>query len=172
MATLYRTLDLVELAVAALVLAGDQSDFSLWIRSFSGTSSTSYATRFASIRARIHSWCRTAARCGVVRGSVSRIAKNFQDYFVNVIRRRLAHASTPMAFDISGSPVHVVWRISARQLWGSCSGYEAMSRSHRTAGEHGVHDSDRPNVRYDLRRQGTLVRVPSLFVTVPLLGRP
>src|SRR5260370_8329199 len=62
-------------------------------------------------------------------------------------------------------------RISAAaKFWEVAAGTKRCREVHRTAGEHCVHDSDRPGVRYDLRRQGTLSVAPAYLLTVPLLG--
>src|SRR5260370_41651348 len=64
-------------------------------------------------------------------------------------------------------------RISAAaKFWEVAAGTKRCREVHRTAGEHGVHDSDRPGVRYDLRRQGTLVHCPSLFVDSSAAWQP
>src|SRR6266849_4047004 len=132
MATLYRYFkDLWKLAVVALVLAAINQIFSLLDPLIFRHIIDSYATRY-----REYSSPQFIRGVGLLLGAavgvalVSRIAKNFQDYFVNVITQKVgARIYTDGVRHSLDSRTRCLRISAAAKLWGSCSGYEAMSRS-------------------------------------------
>jgi len=142
MATLYGTLRICGSLLSSL-LSWRRSIrfFRCWIRSFSGTSSTPTRLRYREYSSPQFIRGRTATPAAVGVALVCAPAKNFQDYFVNVITQKVGARIYTMAFDILWISRTRCLRISAAaKLWGSCSGTERCREVHRTAGEYGVHE--------------------------------
>src|SRR5882762_8027980 len=155
MATLYRYFkDLWKLAVVALVLAAINQIFSLLDPLIFRHIIDSYATRYREYSS--PQFIRgvgllLAAAVGV--DLVSRIAKNFQDYFVNVITQKVgARIYTDGVRHSLDLPYTLFEDQRSGETLGKLQRVRSDVEKFITAGEHGVHDSDRPGVRYDLCR--------------------
>ena len=132
MATLYRYFkDFWKLAIIALILAAINQVFSLLDPLIFRHIIDSYATRYREYSSPQFVRGVTlllAAAVGVA--LVSRIAKNFQDYFVNVITQKVGARIYPMVSDalwIFRTPCSRISAVEKRSE--SCREFEATSRS-------------------------------------------
>jgi len=103
---------------------------------------------------------------------VSRIAKNFQDYFVNVITQKVG---ARIYTDGVRHSLDLPYTLFEDQRSGETLGKLQRVRSDvekfiALLVNMVFTSSDWLGVRHDLRRQSTLVHCPSLLLTVPLLG--
>ena len=161
MAILYRYLrHYWRLAVAALALAAINQVFSLLDPLIFRHIIDSYATRYREYSsAKFLSGVSLLLGAAVGVAFVSRVAKNFQDYFVNVITQQVG--ANIYADGIRHS-LELPYTLFEDQRSGETPGQIAEGANgrrevHLAGREHGVRDADRPGLRDGLRLASALV---------------
>ena len=133
MSTLYRYLrDYWKLVAFALVLAAINQIFSMMDPLDSSAHHRPLRHEAYTIT-RVAQFIRGVATllgAGVGVAFVSRVAKNFQDYFVNLITQQVGARSIPMASGIRLSSLTPISKTSAAaKPWANCKRFGPMSKS-------------------------------------------